>query len=152
MASRSAPNRFRRTELLAIGRNKGKAVARYELHTAGKPAAIVLAADHSKLGPGWDEVCYVNATVVDKHGVTVPDAADLITFKIDGPGVIAAVDSANNASHELFQNNERHAYRGSCFAIVKAGAGTGKIHLTASAPGLEGDSVSLKAVEGSAGK
>jgi beta-galactosidase len=70
----------------------------------------------------------------------------LITFKISGPGVIAAVDNADSASHEPFQANERHAFQGKCVAFVKASAPSGKIILTASAPGLESGSITLKAL------
>jgi beta-galactosidase len=76
----------------------------------------------------------------------------LITFKISGPGVIAAVDNADNASHEPFQANERHAFQGKCVAFVKASALSGKIILTASALGLESGSVNIKAVEPAAAK
>jgi beta-galactosidase len=143
---------YRPGTLKAVGRNNGRVVpmhngrvvAMHELRTAGQPAGIVLAADHSQLAAGWDDVCRITATVVDKHGVPVPRANDLITFNISGPGVIAAGDNADNASHEPFQANERHAFQGRCVAFVKAGASSGKITLTASAPGLQTGSVTIK--------
>ena len=51
----------------------------------------------------------------DKDNLTRGSASDLIRFKVSGPGVIAAVDSGNNASHEPFQASERKAYQGSGF-------------------------------------
>ena len=119
----------------AIGRNKGQTVATHELRTAGKPAKIVLAADRAKIAPDWDDVVYVTARVVDENGMLVPGADQLIAFRATGPGVIAAVDSADNASHEPFQASERHAFQGQCLAIVKA-SGAGRIAVTASSPGL----------------
>jgi beta-galactosidase len=50
--------------------------------------------------------------------------------------MIAAVDNADNSSHEPFQTDSRHAFQGACTAFVKASAAPGKIELTASAPGL----------------
>jgi len=145
---------YRPGTLKAVGRNNGRVVplrngrvvAMHELHTAGQPAGIVLAADHSQLTAGWNDVCRVRATIVDKHSVPVPRANDLITFNISGPGVIAAVDNADNASHEPFQAGERHAFQGRCVAFVKTGASPGKITLTASAPGLKNDSITIKAL------
>ena len=130
--------------LKAVARNDGKITATHELRTAGRPAGILLAADQSKLAAGWDDVCRVTATIVDEHGVPVPRANDLITFAISGPGVIAAVDNADNASHELFQTNERHAFQGRCVAFIKAGAPSGKMIVTASASGLKSGSITLK--------
>jgi len=129
----------------AIGRNQGQTVATHELRTAGKPARLVLAADRSKIAPDWDDVVYVTASVVDENGVLVPGADQLVTFRATGPGVIAAVDSADNASHEPFQASERHAFQGQCLAIVKANAGAGRIAVTASSPDLAAATVNIEA-------
>jgi beta-galactosidase len=131
--------------LKAVARNGDKTAATDELRAAGTPAKIVLNANHDQLPWDWNEVAFVRAMVVDAHGVLVPSATNLVTFKISGPGAIAAVDSADNASHEPFQADERHAFQGRCVAFVKASASSGKITLTASAPGLESGSLTLKA-------
>jgi beta-galactosidase len=88
-------------------------------------------------------VAYITATVVDEHGVPVPGASDAVTFKISAPGVIAAVDNGDIASHELFQTNVRHAYQGRCVAIVRASA-PGRITLSASADGLSAGTLSIE--------
>lgn len=129
--------------LRAVGTNGGKEAATSELRTAGKPAKIVLTADLNSLFPRWDYVSYVTATVVDANGVVVPDANQLITFKIKGGGVIVAVDSADNSSHEPFQAAERRAYQGRCFAILRA-TKFDPIVLVATAPGLSDGSVTLR--------
>jgi beta-galactosidase len=126
--------------------NNGKAVATDELHTAGKPARIILTTDRNRLAPIWDDVSYVTATIVDENGILVPNASDLVSFKLDGAGVIAAVDSADNASHEPFQATERRAYQGRCFALIKARASSGKITLSATAPGLSGTFITIKLI------
>jgi beta-galactosidase len=129
----------------AVGKDNDRAVATHELRTAGKPAKIVLATDRARLATDWDDLCYVSATITDANGVLVPDATALITFKLSGPGRIAAVDSGDNASHEPFQANTRHAYQGRCTAILKAAAPSGPITLTASAPGLASATVTVEA-------
>lgn len=140
---------YERGTLKAVGKIKGAIVASDELRTAGKAARIVLVADRTRLTPGWDDVCFVSATVVDEDGIVVPQAGDLVTFKISGPGIIAAVDSGDNASHESFQASERRAYQGRCSVIVKATASKGRITLAASAPGLTGSSISIEVALGS---
>ena len=134
---------FEAGSLKAIGRNKGQVAANDELRTAGAPAKIVLAAERGKLTPEWDDVSYVTASVVDDHGVVVPSADHMIAFHVAGPGVIAAVDSADNASHEPFQASERRAYEGQCLAILKATAASGRITVTASSAGLAGASAAI---------
>jgi len=132
--------------LKAIGRNRGAVVAEHELRTAGKPAKIMLAVDRTRLTPAWDDVAFVTATITDQNGIPVPGASDLISFRITGPGVIAAVDSGDNASVEPFLASARRAYQGRCYAMIKAGAARGKITLAASAPGLTGSSITIETV------
>jgi beta-galactosidase len=131
--------------LKAVASNHGQPVASDELRTAGPPAKIVLESDHPSLPFNYDSVATVSAEVVDANGVLVPGAADPITFQITGPGVVAAVDSGDHASHEPFHATQRLAFQGRCFALVKASAVSGRITLSASAPGLDGASVEIAA-------
>ena len=133
--------------LRATGSNGGRAVANYELRTAGKPSQILLAADRGTIAATWDDVSYVTVTVADPNGVIVPNAQDLVTFKIAGPGIIAAVDSADNNSHEPFQASERRAYQGRCFVMIKSTSASGRITLAASAQGLKSSSITITAVD-----
>jgi beta-galactosidase len=119
-------------KLEAIGRNKGKQVAVYELHAAGNPAKVVLTSS------AQSGIVMVLATIVDKDGVPVPNSDALLSFHIQGPGAILATDNADNASHESYQSPERHAYQGRAIAIVKP---TGSVEITTTAPGLEAGSV-----------
>ncbi len=130
--------------LKAIARNDGKIVAKEELPTAGVPAKIILTTNHKKISNDWDSVAFVRAEIVDKHGIAVPRADNLISFAVSGPGVIAAVDSADNRSHERFQSTRRLALNGKCVAFVKASTTSGSIKVTASSPGLKSDGIVLR--------
>ena len=132
--------------LKAVAREGGRTVGTNELRTAGKPVRIVLTIEQNKLTPVWDDVAIVRAAVVDAKGVTVPSADDLIVFKVTGPGQIAAVDNADNASHEPFAATSRPAYQGRCLAYLRATQPKGKITVIATAAGLKSDSVTLLAV------
>ncbi len=120
--------------------------ASFELRTAGKPAKIVLRADLPKITPGFDDVATITVSVVDANGIEVPGADELIHFQISGPGVLAAVDSADNSSHESFQASERHAFQGRCIAIVRATA-MGRILFSASAEGLGRAALTIEATK-----
>lgn len=138
--------RFESGTLLAVAKNRGRIVASDELRTAGTPARIVLTADRNRLSSTWDDVAYLTAKIVDKDGVLVPTANNVVFFAVTGPGVIAAVDNGDNSSHERFQASQRRSYQGLSFAMIKAKASRGRITITASARGLAGASVTLTAV------
>jgi len=131
--------------LVAVARDGGKAVARDELRTAGPPAKIRLTTNLQRIAGNRDDIAFVRAAVVDRHGVPVPSANNLIRFKISGPGRIVAVDNADNASHEPFQARARHAFEGECVAFIEAGAGSGRISITAASPGLKGGEIIITA-------
>ncbi len=116
----------------------------FELRTAGKPARISLAANKNTIANSWDDVVFVNVSVVDENGTLVPDADNLVSFKIEGAGVIAAVDSADINSHEPYQANERKAFQGLCQALIKAMARSGTITVTATADGLSSNKITIR--------
>ena len=128
-------------QAVARGEN-GKMAATNELQTAGKPAKIILSTETQTLVSGFDRVAIVRAKIVDKNGIQIPHANDLISFQISGAGEIAAVDNGDNDSHELFQANSRHAFQGECVAFVKATA-AGEIKVSATAAGLAAGTLSI---------
>jgi len=128
--------------LEAIARNGGREVARDVLRTAGAPAKIKLTAESPSLAPGWEHLDYLEARVVDAHGVLEPRSAVPVTFQLTGPGTIVGVDSADNRSHESFQGNRRTTFEGRCWAIVR-GAGAGPVTVQATSPGLENGSARI---------
>lgn len=117
---------------------------REELRTAGKAARIAVSAERTRLRNEWDDVVYVTASVTDEHGAIVPGSDAGVTFDIAGPGVIAAVDSGDNTSHQPFQAKTRRVYNGWCVAAIRA-AGAGRISVRASANGLAAGSVTIEA-------
>jgi beta-galactosidase len=131
--------------LKAVAKHQGKVVAQDELRTASRATRIKLTVDQPKLSPAWNDVAYARVELVDDNGIRDPQATSKITFKIDGPATIAAVDNADLDSHEPFRGNERSAFRGTCIAILKATAPNGQITLTASADPLPPATLTLPA-------
>jgi beta-galactosidase len=132
--------------IIATGKNKsGDQVATDELHTAGTPARLILTTERPTLPNDWDDIAYIRATVVDANNIPIPSATDLIDFKITGPGTIAAVDNGSLTDHDPFQTTKRHAYQGTCIAIVRATADTSDITVTASAANLADGAVKIAA-------
>ena len=133
--------------LSAVGKNHGAIFASAQLRTAGPAAKLQLTPSKSKIAANWEDASRIAVTVVDKDGMRVSTAADLVTFTVSGPGTVVAVDSADNSSHEPFQASERKTFQGQCVAFVKATASSGKIILTATAPGLPPASISIAATK-----
>ena len=122
---------FEPGKLRGLCKNSGKMVTGHALRTAGKPARIILVPNKEAIENDWNDVVYVTARVADAKGVVVPDANQYIEFSVTGSGVIAAVDSGDNADHDPFQATKRKAFQGSCVAVVRANKDVGSITVTA---------------------
>jgi len=131
--------------LKAIGKKDGKIVANYELHTAGKPAKIVLIPNRDTMVADARDLCHIEVNVVDKDGKIAPDVDNLITFNISGEGKIIGVGSGDPQSHEDYKSNKRKAYNGKCLAVVQSTCQSGQICITATSPGLTQSSITSEA-------
>jgi beta-galactosidase len=134
--------------LKAVGRKNGKVVCTEEIRTADTPAAIELLVDREKLHAGTRDVAHFTARVMDAQGNIVPTADPLITFDVQGSGVLIGVDNGNPASHENYKSNHRQAFNGLCLAIVQSTREPGKVRLTARAEGLREAAIEIETQPG----
>lgn len=131
-------------ELKAVSRKNGKTVLEKVIRTAGAAAKLELTADRSKIHADGKDLSFVTVRVLDKDGNQVPDAANLINFKIEGDAEIRAVDNGSPISHESFQANHRKAFNGLALAIIKAGSKASMVTLSANSEGLQAAQVQIE--------
>ncbi|HEY6806463.1 MAG TPA: beta-galactosidase GalB [Pyrinomonadaceae bacterium] len=129
--------------LKAVSRRNGKVELTEEVSTAGVPARVVLVPDRKTIRADGD-LSFVTVKVVDKNGVVVPYADNLVKFQISRGGFLAGVDNGNQISHEGFKAKQRKAFHGLAMAIVQSN-GRGPIILKAIADGLVPSTVTIAA-------
>jgi beta-galactosidase len=130
--------------LKAVSRTAGKEILVREVKTAGAPARLVVIADRSAIKADGNDLSYLIADVVDANGVIVPNADNLVKFKVEGPGTVAGVDNGNPVSHESFKAPFRKAFHGKCLAVIQSGDRAGIVKVTATSDGLPATSVEIK--------
>ncbi len=135
---------FEAGTLKAVSRKNGKAVLTKEVRTAGKPARIQLVADKKNLKADGKDLSFITVRIVDKQGNLVPDADNLIEFKITGNGRIAGTDNGYQADTVSLQNTQRNCWKGVALAIVQSSEKKGNITLTGTSPGLPSMSIILR--------
>ncbi|WP_316807877.1 beta-galactosidase GalB [Pedobacter agri] len=129
--------------LKAVSRKNGKEVLVREIKTAGAPAKIELIADRKNIKADGKDLSFITVRILDASGNVVPNADDLVDFKVEGNGFIAGVDNGFQASVEPFKANYRKAFHGLCLAILQATEKAGSIKLTATAKGLSSSSITI---------
>jgi len=134
--------------LRAVAYTGGAEVASDEVHTAGRPASIRLTPDRAQIRADGEDLSFITVRIEDKDGNLCPLADDLVHFRLEGPGTIAAVDNGNAASVESFQADHRKAFSGMALLIVRSQARqAGPIQVRATSDGLQAASVDLTAAQ-----
>ncbi len=140
---------FQPGRLVAVAKRGGVEVARDEVRTAGEPHAVRLTPDRRVTKADGKSLTFVTAEVVDRAGVVVPDADDLITFGVRG-GSLAGLDNGRQESAENYQAPARTAFNGKALAMVRSGQSP-MITVTARAPGLRAATTTVVAIGGRPG-
>jgi len=123
--------------LKAVSRKNGKVVLTTETRTAGEPYQIQLIGDKTNIKSDGKDLSYITVKVLDKNGVVVPNADNLIKFNVEGSGALKGVDNGSQTNLEPFTAKQIKAFSGMCLAIVQSSVKAGKITVGASCEGLK---------------
>ena len=94
--------------------------------------------DRMRIRADGEDLSFITIRVEDKDHNLCPSADNLVRFKVEGAGGIAAVDNGNPATVESFQADSRKAFSGMYLLIVRSQRGRpGQIRITATSDGLE---------------
>jgi beta-galactosidase len=131
-------------ELKVIAYKNGVRWAEDVMQTTGKASALSLSADRITVRSDGTDLIFVTVRIEDKNKLLVPRSSNLVSFSIEGPGKIVAVDNGDATSHDPFQASYRKAYNGLCLVIVRAEKGkTGSFTVKAESKGLKASSVMI---------
>lgn len=125
--------------LEAVAYKKGRKITK-RIETTGLPAEVVVTPYKTTMLADGSDVSVINITVVDREGREVPNANNMIRFKISGPGKIIGVGNGDPSSHEPDKCADgmwqRSLFNGKCQVIVQGTKTPGMIKFEATAEGL----------------
>ncbi|MBK1832835.1 beta-galactosidase GalB [Roseibacillus ishigakijimensis] len=134
-------------ELKAVAYQDDQQVAEKSIQTAAAPAQLEVTADRQTIAADGIDLSFLTVRVLDGEGHFCPLANDSLTFTVEGPGKIVAVDNGDSTSLESFQGNTRSAFNGMALVVVQSQRGkSGKITLTAKARGLTAASATIETI------
>ncbi len=129
-----------------IAYKKGKRWAEKTIQTTGNAEQLLITADRNAIAADGNDLSFITVKVADRNGLIVPDATNMITFSIEGPGEIVATDNGDPADLVSFASKARAAYSGLALAIIRSGKGrSGVIRVTAMAEGLKKATIEIRA-------
>jgi beta-galactosidase len=125
--------------LEAVAYKRGKRLYR-KIQTTGLPTEVVVTPYTTTILADGKDATVVNIVVFDREGREVPDADNLVTFEIEGPGKIIGVGNGDPSSHEPDKCADgawqRRLFNGKCQVIIQSEAKEGMIKFNAKATGL----------------
>ncbi|WDF66866.1 glycoside hydrolase family 2 TIM barrel-domain containing protein [Sphingobacterium oryzagri] len=114
------------------------------LKTAGKATHLQLKPDRKAIRADGQDLSFIAVEITDEQGIISAHAENKISFTIDGPGEIIAVDNANLQDEDNYTKNFRKAWKGKAMVIVRTTNKSGNIRVSANANGLETATVTLQ--------
>jgi beta-galactosidase len=122
--------------LKAVGKKDGMVVTE-EIRTTSKPTAIRLSADRIDINADAHDIVNVKVEIIDENGLLVPDADNLINFKVQGKGILAGTDNGNPQDLTPMKSKQRNVFNGLALAVIQSTLESGNIQLTAKSTGLK---------------
>ncbi|GAA0069815.1 hypothetical protein UT300003_13380 [Clostridium sardiniense] len=133
---------FKAGTLKAVAKKNGVVVAEEEIKTAGQAAGVKLTPDKRVISSNGKNLSFITVDIVDKNGVVVPTADNLVNFEVTG-GKLVGVDNGNGASVERYKANNRKAFNGKVLAIIEPDKNEGSVTVKATAQGLDSSESSI---------
>jgi beta-galactosidase len=124
--------------LLRVVAKKNGQVVTEEVRTTSRPAAIRLSADRNDIDADVHDIVDVRVEIVDENGLVVPDANNLIEFKVEGEGALSCTDNGNPQEKTTMKSKLRKAFNGLALAVVRSNGKSGSIRVTAFSADLKG--------------
>lgn len=125
--------------LEAVAYKKGKKLTT-KVETTGQASKVILSPDRTTISADGKDADIINVSFVDTQGKEVPDANNMVYFKISGDAKIIGVGNGDPSSHEPDKSVagawQRSAFSGKCQVIIQAGKTSGTIKLEAKSNGL----------------
>ena len=143
-ATWQAPYKPGRVYVAAYDEN-GNKVAEDEQCSFGESAGISLQADRTELSGDGRELAFITITVHVAIGNPVRNANDRVSVRINGAGVLVALDNGDSADPDEYQTTSRRLFSGQLLAVVAGCGRTGVMTVEVSAPGLRSAALTLKA-------
>ena len=116
--------------LKIVGKKNGIIISE-EIRTTSKPSAIRLLADRTTINADAWDIANIKAEIIDENGLVVPDADNLIEFKVEGEGTIIGTDNGNPQDKTTMKSKKRNAFNGLALAVIQSTGKSGNIHLIA---------------------
>lgn len=120
----------------------GKAAASQTVKTPGCAAKLIFDRPEQTVTAKENYQMLLTVKAADREGNPVVRESAKVTFRVEGPAEIVAVDNGDLCGSEPYNSSFMHMYRGCVSAVIRLTGEPGRVKVTAYADGLyEGSAV-----------
>jgi hypothetical protein len=127
----------------AVGLKGGVQVAVDSIVTAGPAAKVLLKPSKTTLYADGEDVCCIEADIVDANNNLVFSATNQVSFTFTGAGRSLGIASGNWTSSESFKATSRAAYHGKVLIVIQSTPTPGTINVTVNSGTLTSASLAI---------
>ena len=132
-------------ELKILGYQNNQIVASDCKQTAGEAVQLgIRRIDTEDKLQDTEQTLIVEVYALDKAGIEVPTADDLVSIQVEGNGRLLGIGNGNPADHTLNKCPERKLFSGKMAVIIQKNKENGPIRITAEAFGIEGAALEIQ--------
>lgn len=124
---------------------EGKETGRDRIETAGSAVRIMAAADTLRIPADGSDIAYVEISMTDEEGRLNPEAGEMVSISVEGPGTILGFGRADPESEENYFDTSALPFEGRLRAAVRGTGEKGSITVILNAQGCERAEVRLEA-------
>jgi len=135
---------FEPGELKIVGYNNSKKAHEYSLNTAGKLAEIKIESDRDTMNANHSDVAHIEVTLLDEHGIRIPNADVEVQFEIEGQGQLIAVDNGWEYNVQNPKADFVKTYHGKALGIVQTNYDTGALNIKVKSGNLFSNIIEIK--------
>ncbi|MCR4587310.1 MAG: DUF4982 domain-containing protein [Lachnospiraceae bacterium] len=123
----------------------GNEIGREALVSAGETEKMTILPEETVLKADGEDLVYINILLTDEDDIVKMLKDRKIAVAVEGAGSLRALASGNPETTEKFSDSSYTSYHGRLLAIVQSNGEKGTIKVTASAEGVETQTVELMA-------
>jgi len=131
--------------LKVVAKNKGYEVISKIYQTAGEPYTVRIQLDQDRILANQKAIIHAEILIIDKNGIEVPNANNLLTFELEGAGKLIGLENGDIIDLSPHKVNYRKAFNGKCLGIIQSNGLQGDIKLKIKSKGLVSQTMNITA-------
>jgi beta-galactosidase len=101
------------------------------------PFGIRIEGDKRSLRANRRDVAWFEIAIIDKNGIIVPDADNMIELKVTGPARLLGLDNGDVADLTKVQSLQRKVFKGKCAGMIQSLDQRGSVRIDVMSKGLK---------------